>query len=141
MQRDGRSRKHERDDRQEVERYRKPDDQRRYDARRYTTDVSIHLGLKRTFPITYTQVKTFSNIRVVIEIDLIHTGTEKESTDKDTMTQETIGEDMKMNITIMTVLATGNKIADEMRDEMRERTFPPPHTTKSLHVEKTLQSG
>ena len=44
VQRDGRSRKYDRDDRQEVERYRKPDDQRRSDTRRYTTDVSIHLG-------------------------------------------------------------------------------------------------
>ena len=131
MQRDGRSRKHERDDRQEVERYRKPDDQRRSDSRRYTTDVSIYL---LTFPITYTEVN-ISNIRVKIEIDLILTGTEKESTDKDTMTQETIGEDMKMNITIMTVLGTGNKIADEMR----ETRYPPPHTTKSLHVETSLQ--
>ena len=49
------------------------------------------------------------------------------------MTQETIAEDMKMIIMIMTVLGTGNKIADVMR----ETTFPP----KRVHVETTLQCG
>ena len=61
------------------------------------------------------------------------TETEKESTE-DTMTQETIAEDMKM-IMIMTVLGTGNKIADVMR----ETIFPT--TTKALLVETTLQCG
>ena len=61
--------------------------------------------------------------------------TEKESTNKDTMTQETIAEDMKMITMIMTVLGTGNKIADVMRETM----FPT--TTKALHVETTLQCG
>jgi hypothetical protein len=43
---------------------------------------------------------------------------------------------MKMIIMIMTVLDTGNQIADVMR----EMTFLPP-TTKSLHVETSLQCG
>ena len=48
------------------------------------------------------------------------------------MTQETIAEEDTTMITIMTVLGTGTKIADVMR----ETTFP----TK-VHVETTLQSG
>jgi hypothetical protein len=75
----------------------------------------------------------FSNIRVAIEKDLILTETEtenetekeRENTNKDTMIQETIAGDMKM-IMIMTVLGTGNTIADAMR----ETTYP----TRALHV-------
>ena len=52
------------------------------------------------------------------------------------MTHETIAEDMKMIIMIMTVLGTGNKIADVTRE-----TIFLPTTTKSLHVETTLQCG
>ena len=93
------------------------------------------MGLKPTFPRTYTE---FSNIKVAIKIDLILTGTEKENTDKDTMTQETIAEDTTtIIITIMTVLGPEDKIADEMKEMTSP---PPPHTTttKSLHVETNL---
>ena len=89
--------------------------------------------MAKTYLSDNSQQVYISNIRVAIETDLILTETEKESTNKDTTTQETIA-DTKMIIMITTVLGTGNMIADVMRE-----TIFPQTTTKSHHVETTLQ--
>lgn len=75
------------------------------------------------------------HIRAIIEIDPILTETEIKSTDKNTMTQETIAE-VTMMIMIMTVLGR-TRTEIEIADVRREIPFLP----KALHVDTTLQNG